>query len=666
MERRHARVPVAGDEQHRRVALPGLDVVIRRVGAQNRELGRVLGRAVLGHPVRRHQEAVVAQHVEQWIGADHRPEQLRPLRQGGADQEASVRSPRDREPRRARVLAGDQPLGGGDEVVEDVLLLVEHPRLVPRLAELPATAQVRHREHAAVLDPERRARREERPDADVEPAVAGEEGGVAAVEADAVPVRDEHRDLRAVLGRVPDLLDLDVLAPDRHLEARPHIALPASGLIAVDRGGLGQRAEGEERLVLAPVPAHAAHGPEAGQRQLTQQLPVGLVDAEPRRDVLEAVQEELASGQGHVRDHRRALRDQLLPAFAAWVGEIDRHHPAPGRLPVRKEVEPVGGDGAGEARVEVVHDRHHRRALPEVLDVDVDLRPGRTVLGLHLQPMPVAGDADVDVLLGPVSLAEDLFILRDGGAHRVAEHPRPLLRLPAVVGRRPIGRERHSLVAGAGKRVGQVAARVDVHEADLDLVLAAVPDAVGEHPAVERDVLEAHRDAVIGAQAVGVQQHLVGRLRPRPHVQHEQVLIGFPLREEGSPAAHEGHADRVDLDELREPALGAVASGKGSEHRIGVGVLRGDPLAGRRRVLVLEPAIRVRDLDSAEGLHDGVAAGVRRLRRLRAAEGEGGAGSEREGKAEGPKRGRGGHGDLLGAARLPHCCHDPPRDAGPC
>ena len=41
-----------------------------------------------------------------------------------------------------RVLVGDQPLGRGDEVVEDVLLLELRAGLVPGLAVLAAAADV--------------------------------------------------------------------------------------------------------------------------------------------------------------------------------------------------------------------------------------------------------------------------------------------------------------------------------------------------------------------------------------------------------------------------------------------------------------------------------------------------------------------------------------------
>ena len=49
----------------------------------------------------------------------------------------------------------DQVLGDGDEVVEDVLLLLEHAGLVPRLAVLGAAAHVGRHPDAAALEPRR-------------------------------------------------------------------------------------------------------------------------------------------------------------------------------------------------------------------------------------------------------------------------------------------------------------------------------------------------------------------------------------------------------------------------------------------------------------------------------------------------------------------------------
>src|SRR3546814_16317649 len=66
-------------------------------------------------------------------------------------------------------------LARGDEVVEDILLLVEPPGVVPRLAIFAAAAQVRDREHAALVDPREPGRREGGGHRDVEATIAIEQ-----------------------------------------------------------------------------------------------------------------------------------------------------------------------------------------------------------------------------------------------------------------------------------------------------------------------------------------------------------------------------------------------------------------------------------------------------------------------------------------------------------
>src|SRR5205823_6855268 len=100
---------------------------------------------------------------------------------------------------RRGVLLADEVLPGADEVVEHVLLLLEHPGAMPRLAELAAAAKVRERVDAPLLGPDDGARGELRERAGVESAVAGQVRRSAPVARRPLLVHDEHRHLRAVL-----------------------------------------------------------------------------------------------------------------------------------------------------------------------------------------------------------------------------------------------------------------------------------------------------------------------------------------------------------------------------------------------------------------------------------------------------------------------------------
>src|SRR3989442_940448 len=100
------------------------------------------------------------------------PEQLGTLRDRRADEQPAVRPTADREPHGRGVALLDQVLRRRDEVVEHVLLLLVHARLVPLLAVLAAAPQGGHRVYAPPLEPRERGHREARGEADVEPTVA--------------------------------------------------------------------------------------------------------------------------------------------------------------------------------------------------------------------------------------------------------------------------------------------------------------------------------------------------------------------------------------------------------------------------------------------------------------------------------------------------------------
>src|SRR5208282_4239157 len=90
------------------------------------------------------------------------------LRHAGADEQSTVRSSLDGELVPGREFLGDQPLGRGDEVVEDVLLVGTGPGLVPLLAVLAAAAEVGDRVDSTHLHPGQIHRFEARLDGDVE------------------------------------------------------------------------------------------------------------------------------------------------------------------------------------------------------------------------------------------------------------------------------------------------------------------------------------------------------------------------------------------------------------------------------------------------------------------------------------------------------------------
>ena len=92
----------------------------------------------------------------------HAPNSSGPLRHDRADQQSAVAAALDGQFVGPGVFVFDQPLGGGDEIVEDVLLLQFRAGLVPCLAIFAAAAQIRLGIDAAHLHPRHTADRKRR------------------------------------------------------------------------------------------------------------------------------------------------------------------------------------------------------------------------------------------------------------------------------------------------------------------------------------------------------------------------------------------------------------------------------------------------------------------------------------------------------------------------
>jgi len=141
-----------------------------------------------------------------------------------AHEQPPVAAAADGQVLRTGVAVGDQPLACRNEIVEHVLLVLEHARPVPILAELAAAAQCGERKDAALLDPRDGARVETRHLGRVEAAVACQQGGMAAVQRDAIAMHDVHRSARAIARRVPDLLHGDARRVERDVRRVVHVA----------------------------------------------------------------------------------------------------------------------------------------------------------------------------------------------------------------------------------------------------------------------------------------------------------------------------------------------------------------------------------------------------------------------------------------------------------
>ena len=97
------------------------------------------------------------------------------MREASADKQSAVAPALDGESWGGSVFIFDQPLGGSNVVVEDILFFGFDAGLVPRLSVFAAPAEVGHGKDATQLHPDKIGDAEGRGQADVKSAVAVEQ-----------------------------------------------------------------------------------------------------------------------------------------------------------------------------------------------------------------------------------------------------------------------------------------------------------------------------------------------------------------------------------------------------------------------------------------------------------------------------------------------------------
>ena len=150
-------------------------------------------------------ELVVPQHISDGGLTDDGAEEVGSLKHAGGDEQAAVASTSYGELAGTGVFVLTKELGGGDEVVKNVLFLVEHTGLVPFFAVFASAAQIGDGIYAALLEPNKDRDRKRGLKRDVEAAVAVKQCGVGAIEGQTFFMGDEHRDASAVFGAAEHL-----------------------------------------------------------------------------------------------------------------------------------------------------------------------------------------------------------------------------------------------------------------------------------------------------------------------------------------------------------------------------------------------------------------------------------------------------------------------------
>ncbi len=200
-------------------------------------------------------------------------------------------------------------------------------------------------------------------------------------------------------------------------------------------------------------------------------------------------------------------------------------------------------------------------------------------------------------------------------------------------GRRGSGRgtpSRRASSRGPGSCSGissaRTLARIDLHQMQRRVLVARLVGAVGDQQPVLRGRDPGDRRQARGIELRRIEQQLRIALVALAPVVARLILRALAAREEVASAAHDRRRDRADLHQRAELLLELLPPRQVVEDRAGIAVLLVGPRAdlGRHlahalgvRVVALEPAIVVDDLDAVERFaHRFDAAGGRLGRRL--------------------------------------------------
>ena len=459
-----------GGEFHAR-----LHVLIRRVLEQVGKLVGVIGRAVFGGPPLADQEILETDHIEQGKAAPDGAEHFRMLGHSGAHEKAAVGASTNREVVNRGVFFIDQILGRGEEVVEDVLLVLEHSGLVPFFAVLATSAQIGLGEEAALLKPPRVFRIPARVEIDEEAAITGHQSRSVAVALHAFFGGDEHRNARAVFGFVENLLDLVVVGVERHLRFSEDFGLAGGNVVAINGGRDDERLEAVESFVRILASIELGGRAEGGIFEVSDLVAVESEDIGLGDDIVESGDEQLSAHDGDAGDDVGGLGDDGGPVLWLRVSDGNFDDAIVGRLIIGEQVEIVAVVCRSETVIHATDDgANGRTGLTQILRVNIDALGGDAVDDTDHQVAFILGDLGLNEFhlaegLTFETLAEDEIVAGSGRAKLVVEDESSGLLVARVIEALFIGAELDAFIARGGQRVGQFATRAilvdleDVH-----------------------------------------------------------------------------------------------------------------------------------------------------------------------------------------------------------
>ena len=179
-----------------------------------------------------------------------------------------------------------------------------------------------------------------------------------------------------------------------------------------------------------------------------------------------------------------------------------------------------------------------------------------------------------------------------------------------------VGLPRHAARPGVGDRLAAITAVGGVEHPQDGVLAAAFARADGDERAIRRGREPVDGVGPVGGADGGIEQHDGRRIGVDRRAPGQQELLdaGRSLEAEEALATDlHGHHDRP-LHQLEEALVPPVPVGAGIERLAGAPVLGGHPLPHLGGITVLQPAVRVGDLDAVEDVDDVVAPGRRERR----------------------------------------------------
>ena len=422
---------------------------------------------------------------------------------------------------------------------------------------------------------------------------------------------DEHRDLRAVLRGIPDLLDLVGGAVHLGVHVRELARLARLEVVAEGSRRIGEGCEVEEHLRVVGLARDGRDRAQRGQLDLLHFPAVEPVEGEAVAGILEALDHDL------LVDH--AGRVELLLRLrhhghrrARAVGHVHGDHAAQRRVLVRDEEQTARGIPRIEVGVGEALEQELGLAVPAAVGhPDLRLVAGPLEAGQD-QPAAVEAQARAPDHLLAVGGLEDERVLVLSLAHPVevdlreivllARGHRARLREARVVEAAVLGGPGDARELGPLDLVRQVLARGHVADVDLLAVGAAAGEAVAQERAVPggRGGDQGHRP--VGAQGVSVEQDALGARQALAHAEHGLVLQPGVAREEVAVALLLGHGHARIVDERGQARLDGLPRGRvevGARERVlGLHPSHRLGIVGR-----LEPTVGIGDLDAVVVLH---------------------------------------------------------------